>query len=275
MSLLEPFGVGNLYLPDPGGIRPVEDRIVPNGLLADTQALRERAKAHPTVPEFLKLRGYERRELLFARTPDCFRRPIEASFHDGDTVMACEASYEGVSHFFLGQPFRRFLRTRGLSVVRDYGTSAGPVINTQTTPYELPPDVSKQTPLARAFWGDVPYPPKIATDFVAPAANLVVYLDAFGEKIVGATHEASPIREFFGPPKKGVPGWGDELDWEIRGDPPLVASLPPSPGKEGWKVFPTREGFRHLRDQGLAIIRATRFGPDGPWDDFGEGAYWP
>ena len=270
MSLFEPFGVGSLYLPASGSIQHVEDRIVPNDLLADWQSLREKARAHPTVPEFLK--RYERRGLAFSRAPDCFRRRIEASFHEGDNVMACEASYEGTPHFFLSQPFRRFLRASGLSVVRDYGASAWPVVNTQTTPYEMPRAASTPAPLVWSFWEDVPYHPGIGTDFVAPLADLVFYVDAFEAKLLGAVGAATPIREHFGTVKEEEPGWRDGLPWEIRGNPPLVASLPPLPGTEGWRIFPTREGFRRLRDRGLAVVRARGPGRDAPWEHLE--VYW-
>lgn len=267
MSLFEPFGVGDLYVPASGGIQRVEDRIVPNDLLGDWQSLRDKVRAHATVPEFLK--RYERRGLAFARAPDCFRRRIEASFHEGGTVMACEASYEGTPHFFLSQPFRRFLRASGLSVVRDSGTGAFPVVDTRTTPYELPRTASEPAPFVWAFYEDVPGYREVATDFVVPLSNLVFYVDAFEAKPIGAAGAATPIREHFGPVKEGEPGWRDGLNWEIRGNPALVASLP---GAEGWRIFPTREGFRRLRDHGLAVVRAMRSGRDGPWERLG--VYW-
>jgi len=261
MSLYEPFGAGDLYVPASGGFQHVEDRIVPNDLLADWQTLREGAKAHPTVPEFL--RRYERRRLAFSRTPECFRRPIEASFHEGDTVMACEATYEGVRHFFLSQPLRRSLRASGLSVVRDSGTYALPVLDTRTVPFELPRNASKPALAEWTFSEDLPTYGGIATDFVTASADLVFYLDALEARLIGAARKPTPLREFLGPAHEGEPGWGDGLAWETRGQPILAASLA---GAEGWRTFLTREGFQRLRDRDLTVVRALRSGKEGPWE---------
>ena len=261
MSLSEPFGVGTLNLC--GTLQKVEDRVVPNDLLADGQSLHEKAKVHPTVPQFLA--RYTRKELAFSRAPDCFRRRIEASFHDRDTVMACEASNEGVPHFFLSQPFRRFLRASGLSVVRDYGGSTWPVINTQTAPFELPQAVSRPPPfLWSAFWEGMPYTSRIATHLVASLEDLVFYVDAFESKLIGSLREPETIRGHFGPALEEDLGWGDGLPWDIRGRPVLAASLPPDRDKEGWRIFLTREGYQDLRDHGKAHVRAARPGEDTP-----------
>ena len=216
---------------------------------------------HPAVPEFLK--RYERKGLAFARTPDAFRRRIEASFHDGDTAMACEASYEGVAHFFLSQPLRRFLRASGLSIVRDYGTWASPVLDTRTMPFELPRDPPKAAVEDWTFLENHPGYWGVATDFVTASADLVFYVDAFERKLIGAFHAATPLRASLEVAHGDGVGWKDGLTWETRGEAVLAASLA---GTEGWRTFLTREGFRRLRDRDLTVLRAVRAGKDGPWE---------
>ncbi len=181
--------------------------------------------------------------------------------------MACVAAYEGTPHFFLSQHFRRSLRASRLSVVRDYGTWASPVLDTRATAFELPREDPKPMPFMEAFGEDLPgysggYP-GVVTDFVAAREGLVYWVDAFSKELIGVRDDPTPLRAHFGPAKPEAPSWGDGLHWEVRGEPAAAASLP---GTEGWRIFPTREGYRRLRQGEHVVVRPLRLGDDSPWE---------
>ena len=268
MSLTQAFGVGRLFIE--GKFQNVSDHVVPNHVCTDWQSLAAKLPSYPTAPEILRNPPFTRRPLAFARRPDIdpFPNPIEAAYLEGDKVMACEATWDGVPHYFLGWRLRQRLQVSGQSVVRRFveGNYCSVPLDTRATPWAFDaPPIRRQeldTPASlEEFWENGHDPDGFVTDYATGCRGLVFFsIYERHAELTGSVDPASPVTGYVAVAGDRVAApLEDGLEWTaFKAEGNTVAAYRERGATHFRRAFLTREGYAFLRRRDMAIFRAFR-----------------
>ena len=228
----------------------------------------------PTILEYLDHNSSERKPLKFAIASmyGAEFKLCECHVIEGNVLSAIThvASYPQI---FLSQHFKRMIRQKSLSVVRqDKGSPyVYPRIDTTGGIYELPAVGYKRYDIQALYQGYWQYP-SLPDGFVTDFITKKVALSQFAESesfytLIGSFDECMKVGDHFQKyyPKRTLPFSLQKLSlsegyW--RANEMLCTFRFVEKGKE---IFLSREGYASLKEGGFVILRAAKRAEGDEW----------
>ena len=269
MSLYEPFGVGKIQEYD--YFVEATDYVVPNAQLDSLKTSITSISGFPTILEYLDRNSSEKKLLRFAIASryGATHKWQECHVYEGN-ILSVVTYVDSYPQIFLSQQFKRMIRQKGNSVVRqNNGTPyVYPRIDTTGGIYQLPTIQHKtyniQT-LSQDYWL---YDKEFVTDFIVKRAALAKFDEnEFSYIFIGSFDECIRVGDYF------------QNHYALQALPLSLQKLSLSEGywhgddivatfrfvEKGMEMFLSREGYALLKDGGFAIFRATKSAENDEW----------
>lgn len=274
MSPYEPFGVGKIQ--EDNYFVEATDYVVPNDQLDSLKTSVTPISGFLTILKYLDCNSSEKKLLRCAITSryGAGHKWQECHVYDGN-ILSVVTYVDSYPQIFLSQQFKRMIRKKGYSVVRqNKGTPyVYPRIDTTGGIYQLPTIQHKtynlqNLSLFQDYWL---YGKDFVTDFIVKRAALAKFDESeFSYTYIGSFDECIKVGDYF------------NNNYALKSLPPNLQKLSLSEGywhgdvivatfrfiEKGKEIFLSREGYALLKDGGFVILRATNLAENDEWRKF-------